>query len=149
MREQLQEIDSRIIEFIKEHHLAALAATDGTEIWSWHAFYVLLEEEMSFVITSEEKTRHIGIFRQGQSDIVTGAIGLETEQIGLIRGVQFNARMELCAESYVNRYRLSYLRRFPYAILKGGDLWILRITEIKFTDNRLGFGKKIIWKRES
>jgi hypothetical protein len=149
MSEQLPEIDNRIVEFIKEHHLAALAATDGTEIWSWHAFYVFLEEESAFVITSEEKTRHIGIFRQGKSDIITGAIGLETEQIGLIRGVQFNARMELCTESYVNRYRLSYLRRFPYAILKGGDLWILRITELKFTDNRLGFGKKIIWKRES
>lgn len=140
--------DKRVTEFINEHHLAALAVTDGEQIWSWHAFYVLLEDEMTLVITSEDKTRHIGIFKSCKSGIVTGAIGLETEQIGLIRGVQFNAVMEICSESYINRYRLSYLRRFPYAVLKGGDLWILRLTELKFTDNRLGFGKKILWKRE-
>lgn len=149
MKELINRTDSRIAEFIKEHHLAALAVTDGEDIWSWHAFYVFLEDEMSFVITSEDKTRHIGILKQGKSEIISGAIGLETEQIGLIRGVQFKARMEFCTEAFVNRYRLSYLRRFPYAILKGGDLWILRVSELKFTDNRLGFGKKLLWKRES
>jgi len=27
------------------------------------------------------------------------------------------------------------------------NLWQLDVTYFKFTDNRLGFGKKLIWKR--
>ncbi|MDP3437228.1 MAG: hypothetical protein Q8S04_08290 [Bacteroidales bacterium] len=139
--------DKRVIEFIEEHHLVTLTAGDGTDMWSWHAFYHFSPKEMLFVITSEDKTRHIQIFRRGASNIVSGAIGLETETIGLIRGVQFRATMEQCEGPFLNNYRLSYLKRFPYAILKGGDLWLIKICELKFTDNRLGFGKKIIWKR--
>ncbi len=138
-------LDSRITEFIKEHHLTTLTVAAGGDIWSWHAFYVFIEEENVFVITSEQKTRHISLFLTDPQKRVAGAIGLETEQIGLIRGVQFKAEMELCSQPFLNRYRLRYLRRFPYAVLKGGDLWVVRITELKFTDNRLGFGKKLLW----
>ena len=35
--------------------------------------------------------------------------------------------------------------RFPVAALMDTRLWILKLTHIKMTDNRLGFGKKIIW----
>jgi uncharacterized protein YhbP (UPF0306 family) len=41
----------------------------------------------------------------------------------------------------------TYLKRFPYAVLSGTPIWIVEITYAKFTDNRLGFGKKIIWKK--
>ncbi|MFA5714103.1 MAG: hypothetical protein WC960_08040 [Bacteroidales bacterium] len=140
-------MDKRVSEFIKEHHVVALSVTDGLDLWSWHAFYSFIEEEMLLVITSEEKTRHIQLFEKSKSPCVSGAIALETEIIGILRGVQFKAEMERVRDSYINRYRLSYLKRFPYAVLKGGDLWILKIIQLKFTDNRLGFGKKIIWER--
>jgi uncharacterized protein len=35
--------------------------------------------------------------------------------------------------------------RFPVAALMDTRLWIVRLTFIKMTDNRLGFGKKLIW----
>lgn len=139
--------DNRIVEFINEHHVATLTVTDGTDIWSWHAFYVYIKEQNALVITSESKTRHIQIHNRAPKAKISGGISLETESIGLIRGVQFTATMELCNNSTLNSYRLSYLKRFPYAILKGGDLWLLKIEELKFTDNRLGFGKKLIWQR--
>ncbi len=28
------------------------------------------------------------------------------------------------------------------------NLWIVELTYIKMTDNRLGFGKKLIWKKD-
>lgn len=141
--------DSRVAEFIKEHHLATLSVTDGKDIWSWHAFYHYNQDEALFTFTSEDKTRHIKMFNNCSNRVVSGAIGLETEKIGVIRGVQFCAVMERCDGSLLNKNRLSYLKRFPYAILKGGDLWTLTVTEMKFTDNRLGFGTKILWERET
>jgi len=138
---------TRITEFLKEHHVLTLAVTDGGDIWCSHAFYVFIEDEQAFVITSDDKTRHIGILNKNP-DLVAGAVCLETETIGLIRGLQFRAVSSKCDDSLMNRYRMKYLMRFPYAVLKSGDLWILRLTEAKLTDNRLGFGKKLLWNRQ-
>lgn len=143
----------KAIDFIKEHHVLTLATANSSEIWCSHAFYEFMEDELLFIITSEEKTRHIQLAAIAEDTTgkefrnVAGAIALETETIGLIRGLQFKAQLTRCDNSYLNKYRLKYLRRFPYAILKGGDLWLLKLVEIKYTDNRLGFGKKLNWQR--
>ncbi|HRR49869.1 MAG TPA: hypothetical protein P5293_07970 [Bacteroidales bacterium] len=136
----------KMTNFIEEHHVLTLAVTDGDDLWCSHAFYTFVEAEQLFVITSEDKTRHTTLIERG-SNIVAGAIALETEKIGLIRGLQFKAEAIKCDRSLFNKYRFMYLKRFPYAILTSSDIWILRIIEAKFTDNRLVFGKKLIWKR--
>ena len=132
---------ARMAEFLREHHLLTLAVSVEDDIWCSHAFYVFLEEENAFLIISEEKTRHVKIARK--NPVVSGGIALETKRVGEIRGIQFKAIMEQCDDSIFGKYKLTYLKSFPYAIFKGGDLWLLRITEAKFTDNRLGFGKKL------
>ena len=47
----------------------------------------------------------------------------------------------------LSRAKKIYLRRFPYAALAEVHLWVIRLDYIKLTDNRLGFGKKIIWEK--
>ncbi|MDD4057762.1 MAG: hypothetical protein PHO95_02550 [Bacteroidales bacterium] len=141
-----ERVPLRMVEFLKEHHLLTLAVTDGADIWCSHAFYVFIEEENAFLIISEERTRHIQIVRKNPT--VSGGVALETNKIGEIRGIQFKADIEQCKETIFGKYKLIYLKSFPYAIFKGGDLWLLRITEAKFTDNRLGFGKKLKFIRE-
>jgi uncharacterized protein len=138
--------DKRIQQFIGEHHVAALSVAVESDIWSWHVFYAYMEEENKFVVTSDSGTRHTSMLKRDGVAHISGAIAFETETIGLIRGLQFTATAELCNESFINRYRLRYLKRFPYAVVKIGELWVLTPDEIKFTDNRLGFGKKLIWK---
>nr|MDM9317472.1 hypothetical protein [Escherichia coli] len=39
--------------------------------------------------------------------------------------------------------------RFPVARMLSAPVWEIRLDEIKFTDNTLGFGKKMIWLRDS
>ena len=125
--------------------LLTIAASNAEEIWCASAFYAFNKNNNSFIITSDEKTRHIQLALY--NNIVCGTIALETETIGMIRGLQFKAVINKCSDSLLDKNRLLYLKRFPYAILKGGDLWELEITELKFTDNRLGFGKKLYWER--
>ena len=50
-------------------------------------------------------------------------------------------------EQLLKKCRKKYLKRFPYAVLMKTQLWIVELTFVKFTDNRLGFGKKIIWEK--
>ncbi|MFA5325339.1 MAG: hypothetical protein WCR82_02645 [Bacteroidales bacterium] len=138
-------IDRRVIEFIEEHHVMTVAAAYEDDLWCANAFYAFFEKESSFIITSEKETRHALLFKK--NSCVTGSIMLETEHVGLIRGLQFRATVQECDNSFFDKYKLIYLKRFPYAILKGGEVWLLKLDEIKYTDNRLGFGKKILWKK--
>ncbi len=121
------------------------SAAEG-EIWCANLFYVYDSESIGFIITSDEKTRHITL-ALSSSGVVAGSIVLETEEIGKIRGLQFKAEIKKVDNSISGKYRLKYLKRFPYAILNDSELWLLTIIEAKYTDNRFGFGKKLIWKR--
>ena len=140
-------IDSRILDFIGEHHVltVACASLDGA-LWCANAFYVFDEKEEGFIITSEAKTRHAQLFLENPQ--VTGSIVLETETVGMIRGLQFSGTVRRCESGLFDRCRLRYLKRFPYAVFKGGEIWLIIPDKMKYTDNRLGFGKKLLWEKE-
>lgn len=141
-------IDQRILDFIGEHHVLTVSCvSQAGEPWCANAFYVFDSEEEGFIITSEEKTRHAQLFLI--RPLVAGSVVLETEEIGKIRGLQFTATVRRCEGGLFDRCRLKYLRRFPYALFKRGEVWILRAETLKYTDNRLGFGKKLYWERDS
>ena len=148
-------IDSRILDFIGEHHVltvacasrqAAGAPASSLELWCANAFYVFDPQEEGFIITSEAKTRHAQLFLENPQ--VTGSIVLETETVGMIRGLQFSGTVRRCESGLFDRCRLRYLKRFPYAVFKGGEVWLIIPDKMKYTDNRLGFGKKLLWEKE-
>ena len=139
-------MDKRILKFLKKHHVCTLATCRENQPWCTSVFYVFLEEETALVFTSDPATRHMAEVMCNQK--VAGAIAVETEVIGLIRGVQFSGVVHEPSEPEIKkRVLLAYLKRFPYAILNASPLWILKLHEVKLTDNRLGFGKKIIWRK--
>ncbi|MBR0223162.1 MAG: pyridoxamine 5'-phosphate oxidase family protein [Bacteroidales bacterium] len=140
-------IDQRILDFIGEHHVLTVACTtlDG-EPWCANAFYVFDPQEEGFIITSEAKTWHAQLFLENPK--VSGTIVLETEEVGKIRGLQFSGTVRRCDGGLFDRCRLKYLKRFPYAVFKGGEVWMICPDLLKYTDNRLGFGKKLFWQRQ-
>ena len=95
------------------------------------------------VITTDTNTRHGAEFLSNPN--VAGTIALETMRVGRIRGAQFTGTITEPSGDDLRRAKSIYLRRFPYAALADLLLWIIRLNYIKLTDNRLGFGKKIIW----
>jgi uncharacterized protein YhbP (UPF0306 family) len=108
-------------------------------------FYTLLEKEFCLVFTSDKNTRHIT--EVIQNPVVAGSIVLETETVGKIQGLQFCGKMIEVSGLLKTKAITAYLKRFPYAVLSGAPIWIVEITYAKFTDNRLGFGKKLIWEK--
>ena len=139
-------IDQRILDFIGEHHVLSVAGVSQEgEAWCANAFYVFDEKEEGFIITSEEKTRHAQLFLEHPQ--VAGTVVLETEEVGKIRGLQFSGTVRRCDGGLFDRCRLRYLKRFPYAVFKGGEVWLIRLDNLKYTDNRLGFGKKLLWQK--
>lgn len=138
-------IDKRIVKFFRKHHVLTIATSAENKPWCASCFYVYLEEENSLVFTSDIKTRHGQEFIS--NPLVSGTVALETNIIGRIRGIQFSGIVSEPEGKLLERVKSSYLKRFPIAMLMETKLWIVELTFIKYTDNRLGFGKKLIWKK--
>jgi uncharacterized protein YhbP (UPF0306 family) len=137
-------IDKRIIKFFKKHHVLTIATTVDNESWCANCFYVYLEEENALVFTTDPETRHGKEFLKNST--VSGSVVLETMIIGKIRGIQFQGNVSEPSGDMTEKVKTAYLKRFPIAMLMDTHLWIVKLTQIKYTDNRLGFGKKLIWQ---
>ena len=140
-------LDKRIAEFIKEHHVLTLATCFEDEAYCSNMFYIYLEEENWFVFTSDRDTKHI--LDISHNLFVAGSIVLETEMVGKIQGLQFQGMAFEATENLKKKAKKAYLKRFPYAVLSSTPLWIIEMTFAKLTNNMLGFGKKLIWKKDS
>lgn len=132
--------------FLKKHHVLTLATQNQTSLWTCNCFYVYIPELVVFVFTSDENTRHIKDALKNPQ--VAGSVVLETKIIGKIQGVQFSGILCRPQGSDLEKYKKAYLKRFPYARFMLAELWYVKINYFKFTDNTLGFGKKLVWERE-
>jgi uncharacterized protein YhbP (UPF0306 family) len=136
-------IDNRIISFFRKHHVLTIATSIEDEPWCANCFYVYMEDENALVFTSDKETRHGKEFIR--NPLVAGSVVLESLAVGKIRGIQFQGIISEPDGDLLKNAKRSYLKRFPVAALMDTHLWIVKLTSLKMTDNRLGFGKKIIW----
>ena len=137
--------DKRIVDFINEHHVLTLATCFEEEPYCANCFYTYLEDDNSLVFTSDYSTKHIK--NVSHNIFVAGTIVLETKIITKIQGVQFQGIISEPKEDMLEKARKAYVNRFPIALLMDTNLWVVDLTFLKFTDNRLGFGKKLIWEK--
>jgi len=139
----MQKILEKVEAFLAEHHLLSLATSADNVPQSASLFYAYCSEKVAFIVASDTKTEHIQNVLI--NDSVSGTVALETDAIGKIEGIQFRAKM----------YKVShkegslYFRAFPFAKVMNPQLWWIKVTDIKLTDNRLGFGTKLNWQREN
>lgn len=136
-------IDSRIARFFKKHHVLTIATTADGEPWCANCFYVYLEDENALVFTTDAGTRHGREFSVNPR--VAGTVVLETLLVGKIRGIQFTGVVSEPSGEMLKKAKFSYLKKFPVAMLMETHLWIVKLDHIKMTDNRFGFGKKLVW----
>lgn len=138
-----QSVNKRILDFIQDHHVLTLATQSELGVWCASCFYFYDAAANEFIFTSDLDTRH------GQEMLerpeVAGAIVLETSMVGKIRGLQFTGRVQLLEGEDHKAARAKYIKQFPIAAVARLNLWRLKPGHFKLTDNRLGFGKKLIW----
>ncbi len=131
-------LEPAITAFLKKHHLLSLCTSHDNIPYCASCFYSFIEESAAFVIATDvAKTRH------GHEAIenahVAGTVALETKLVGKIQGVQFTGIFKEANDVE----KKAYFKRFPYALAMQPELWSINITYLKFTDNTLGFGKKL------
>jgi uncharacterized protein YhbP (UPF0306 family) len=134
--------EKKITSFIARHHVLTLAtATADGMPYCAACFYAYDKERNVIVFTTDDTTTH------GQQMIananVACAINLETRVVGKVQGLQVCGVVRRGDE----QDKSTYIKRFPYAAVAPLNIWAIEPSFMKFTDNTLGFGKKLIWNR--
>ena len=133
---------TKITAFIQEHHVLTLATAVENEVSACSLFYAFDVKSNAFVVASAEDTFHIQQIMQNPK--VAGNILLETQEVGKIQGLQFRGVFKPLQNL---KLKALYFKNFPYATVMMPKLWQIEVDYFKLTDNRLGFGKKLIWQR--
>jgi len=133
----------KIENFLSDHHVLSLATNGDDGLNVCNLFYAYDQEDVSFVVASSDDTNHIKDVLK--NSFVAGSVFLETKTVAKIQGLQFKGEFSLLEDE---RLKKLYFKTFPYSIALTPKLWKIRANYFKFTDNTLGFGKKLIWKRD-
>ncbi|EAB2698544.1 YhbP family protein [Salmonella enterica] len=133
--------------WLAKQHVVAWCVHHEGELWCANAFYLFDAQNVALYLLTDDKTRHAQM--SGACAPVAGTVNGQPKTVARIRGVQFKGEIRRLEGQESDAARKAYLRRFPVARVLPAPVWEIRLDEIKFTDNTLGFGKKLHWLRDS
>ncbi len=134
-------MDRRIVGFIQKHQVLSCSFFYKETIHSVSCFYLFLNNPPRFIVASNINTLHIELALKNPK--VSGTIHLETKVIGKIQGLQYRG---IWSEAN-QQEKKTFLKRYPYALALKPKFWRIDIEYLKFTDNTLGFGNKLEFKK--
>ncbi len=137
---------SVISRWLKKQNVVTFCVSNESSIWCANAFFYFDEQRVAFYLLSDPNSRHGKMI--GQISPVAGTVNGQTKTVALIRGLQYSGTIRLVDEAESGPFREPYYRRFPIARVHKSPIWEILVDELKFTDNTLGFGKKLFWFRD-
>jgi len=135
----------RIIDYIKANRVLTVCSARGSAPWAANCFYAFDADKIAFLCLTSLDTRHGAEMRDNPR--VSGTVSSQQANVAHIRGLQFEGLALTLAGEDEARGRGLYYRRFPIARLHPAPLWAIVPTHLKYTDNTLGFGRKLHWHR--
>lgn len=140
-------IDEAFYSFISEHHVLTLCnITKDNLPWVCNCFYAYSKEDNFFVFKSKKDTKHYNDLLSNSN--VSFSMVLETTMVGKIQGLQALGQCLLSEGKDRELAKKIYEDAYPFSKLEDGDFFVIIPSFYKLTDNRLGFGKKLIWEKE-
>ena len=135
-------IASKLGEFGGERKTASL--TPQTHIFS--CFYAFYAECFGLVFASKEDSFHAKVFDSffAANKLIFASVSVcDDKSVAQIQGVQANGFVRAATTQECK----CYFEKFPFARAFGGKFYTFEAQNIKFTNNKFGFGKKIFLNR--
>ena len=141
-------MNEKIKNFIQQQTCASFCCIDEEgKPYCFSCFYALNPEEVILYFKSSADSHHSGLLKK--TPIVAGTILADKFNLFQIKGIQFEGFVLPDDDLLVRQASAYYYPKHKMAIAIIGEIWTVRIDKIKFTDNSLGFGKKLIWERKA
>ena len=138
-------MNEHIAAFLQEQSVISIATTVNDEPYCASCYYAFEPNENLLVFKSDSDTKHIEDALKNNH--VAGTILPDKINKAKVKGVQFSGIFMKAEGNIGKKAKETYLKKFPVASVFRGDIWVIEISRIKFTDNTLVFGKKLLWER--
>lgn len=137
-------MNERIVDFIEGQKVATVCCVDeNKKPYCFSCFYAFDKEKGLIYFKSSAHAYHSQLLFQNPS--VAGSIQPDKLNPVAIKGIQFTGSV-IDSENVLSFDAAKiYHKKYPFALAMPGDVWTIQPEEIKFTDNTMGFGKKITW----
>lgn len=137
--------DNRIVSFVKSQTVFTLAVNlVNSPPYCAPCFYAYSETHNALVFKSSRDTKHI--IGAIANSVVGGSILPDKLSAGKVKGVQFTGLFIEPKDDLLLSFQKVYYKKYPFAMAMSGDIWAVEFRTIKFTDNTLGFGTKLLWQ---
>ncbi len=137
----------KIDEFITKQHCANICCIDEAgHPYCFSCFYTYDKENTLLYFKSSENTKHGNMMLKNR--ILAGSILPDKLNFLQIKGIQLQGRLIEKGNSLGLNASSQYYKQHPTALAMPGEIWVIQLDSIKFTDNTLGFGSKINWTRQ-
>ncbi len=135
-----------IINFLQKQTCATICCVDEQDRpYCFSCYYAFHYEEGLLYFKSSANSNHSALMNN--NPFIAGTILPDKLNKLIVKGIQFEGIVLDAQHHLVKKAFSIYLKQHPLALAIPGEVWTIKISSIKMTDNRLGFGKKIIWKR--
>jgi uncharacterized protein YhbP (UPF0306 family) len=139
-------MNENINDFIAKQTCGSLCCVDENGMpYCFSFFYAFNSTEGLLYYKSSDYTKHSTIIKA--NPVVAGTILPDKLNVLQVKGVQFEGIILSLDHPASKTASTHYYKKHPMAIAMPGDIWTIQVNNIKFTDNSLGFGKKITWSR--
>jgi uncharacterized protein YhbP (UPF0306 family) len=132
--------------FIQEHTCASIACLDSDgQPYCFSCFYAIDVIQGLLYFKSSKDSNHAGFLHA--NPLVAGTILPDKLNKLQVKGIQLEGTILSVDDPLAKNAASHYYKSHPIAIAMSGEIWTIKINRIKYTDNTLGFGSKIIWER--
>jgi len=140
-------MNNNIIHFISKQTCASVCCVNELEKspYCFSCFYAFNSEKGLFYFKSSKEACHSMIM--ATNPLVAGTILPDKLNVLQIKGIQFQGAILTDDHPLAKEAFTHYHKHHPMALAVPGHMWTIQITDIKMTDNSLGFGTKITWNR--
>lgn len=140
-------MDERIENFIKKQTVVTIAViSDKGTPYCASCFYAYDEENKVIFFKSDTNTNHMHYALERSA--IAGTIMPDSLNKAAIKGIQFEGELIVNNKTLDELASSIYHKKYPFAKVMYGEVWVVTLNSIKFTDNTLMFGKKLLWDRE-
>jgi len=139
-------MDQTITEFIIKQRTASVCCVGKGRPYCFSCFYSFNAEEGLLYFKSSTDTHHMKLLLN--DPVVAGTILPDKLQPLAIQGIQFQGEMLPANDENTKEAYKKYHKAFPFALMVPGEVWTIRIDQIKMVDNTKGFKHKTRWVRK-
>lgn len=139
-------MEAAISSFINSQTNLTFCTCIGEIPYCANCFYAWNEKLNALIFKSGDDTRHIQEALKNKN--IAGTILPDKLETGKIKGIQFSGMFSEPAGEALTICKETYYKKYPFARVFAGEIWMIQLDKIKMTDNTLGFGKKLLWERE-